>query len=222
MDRVGSRAPSRGDHERSTFGELRALVPRRPLSYPESLRIAELQARRLLALYGIKEAPVPTDFISELPRVEVVFANDSPVSGSVHWDGHDWIVVVNGREREPRRRFSLAHELKHVIDHTTRAFLYTGMPRMSAATQSERAADYFAACLLMPVAWLKQASADGCRSAAEFASRFGAPTRVADQRLHQVGLAPSLSDQTKLPLNDQPLSDEPPELDAGIAEGGSQ
>ena len=203
-------------NESSALSELRALVPRRPLRYTEALRIAELQAQRLLTLAGIADAPVPTDLFSRLPRIEVVFADDSPVSGSAHWDGHDWIIVVNAREREPRRRASLAHELKHVIDHTTHSFLYSGMPRMTAAEQAERAADYFAGCLLMPTNWLKQASADGCRTAEQFASRFGVSSRLADKRLHQVGLAPSLTDQVRLPLDDPRPGSDPLELDPTI------
>lgn len=222
MHTVGTDASTWLDLEGSALAELRELVPRRPLSYTKALRIAELQAQRLLALAGIEEAPVPTDLFSRLPRIEVVFANDSPVSGSAHWDGHDWIIVVNAREREPRRRFSLAHELKHVVDHTTRSFLYTGMPRITAAAQSERAADYFAGCLLMPTNWLKQASADGCRTAAEFGSRFGVPIRFADTRLHQVGLAPPLTQQVTLSLNDPRPENDPLEPDTAAATGGSQ
>ncbi|MDO8591357.1 MAG: ImmA/IrrE family metallo-endopeptidase, partial [bacterium] len=97
-------------------------------------------------------------------------------------DGHDWIIVVNAREREPRRRASLAHELKHVIDHTARSFLYSGMPRMTAAAQAERAADYFAGCLLMPTNWLKQASADGCRTPSPTGKPWRPPSTTAPTR----------------------------------------
>jgi predicted transcriptional regulator len=188
--------------EPSALAALRALVPRRPLSYSEALRVAELQADLLLRLAKIKEPPVPTDIVSRLPRMQVVCVGDSPVAGSVHWDGHDWIVVVNSRQHEPRRRYSLAHEFKHVIDHTTRAFLYTGMPRMTAAEQAERAADYFAGCLLMPHRQLKAAATDGCRTAAEYASRFVVPTAAAEKRLAQLGLAPPRSRQVRLVLED--------------------
>lgn len=182
----------------SPLSALRSLVPRRPLAYQESLRIAELQAQLLLDLAQVKGPPVPTDALSLLPRTKVVYLDDSPIAASAHWDGRDWIIVVNGRQREPRRRHSLAHELKHVIDHTTRSFLYTGTPRVTPPEQTERAADYFADCLLMPFAWLRHASSSGCQTANEYASRFVVPVGAAKKRLNQVGLAPR--DSRQLPL----------------------
>ncbi|TAM95190.1 MAG: ImmA/IrrE family metallo-endopeptidase [Rhizobiaceae bacterium] len=141
---------------------------------------------------------MPTDVLSLIPHMKVVYLDDSPIAASAHWDGRDWIIVVNARQREPRRRHSLAHELKHVVDHTTRSFLYAGTPRMAPLEQAERAADYFAGCLLMPFGWLRKASADDCRTANEYAIRFAVPVGAAKKRLTQVGLAPENSRQ--LPL----------------------
>ena len=195
--------PNPKDNGEGALVQLRALVPRRPLRYAESLRIAELQAERLLMLAEIEEAPVPVDFIGQLPRIEVVFADDSPVAGSAHWDGHDWIIVINARKRATTRRYSLAHEFKHVVDHTTHSHLYTGMPRMTPAQQAEQAADFFAGCLLMPSDRLREAARDGLRTTAQFASRFGVPMKVAERRLHQVGLAPDKAQQIHLRLEDR-------------------
>ena len=50
---------------------LRDGVPIRPLTYPEALRVAELQATKLLVLSGVKEPPFPEAAISGLPRVQV-------------------------------------------------------------------------------------------------------------------------------------------------------
>ncbi len=49
---------------------LRDLVPIRPLTIVEALRIAELQATKLLELQGVTEPPVPEEIITELPRVQ--------------------------------------------------------------------------------------------------------------------------------------------------------
>jgi predicted transcriptional regulator len=174
----------------SVLAQLRHLVPRRPLRYSDAFRIAELQATRLLALARIPAPPVPYELIALLPHVEVVSAEDVPISGSAHWDGHRWLIVLNSRDSLVQQRYSLAHELKHVIDHTTRSFLYTGMPGMTAAEQAERAADYFAGCLLMPEAWLRDAWLAGCERRAQFGRRFGVPATAAEQRLSQIGLAP--------------------------------
>ena len=189
------------DAESSALAQLRALVPRHPLLYSHALQIAERQANLLLRLAHAKEPPVPSEIISSLPRIEVILDRGSPVAGSAHWDGRDWLLIVNSRKHEPTRRFSLAHEFKHVIDHSTRGFLYTGMPQMTAAEQGEGAADYFASCLLMPTAWLQRASTSGCRTTAEFARRFNVPHRVAATRLTQLGLAPEQTRQLPLPLD---------------------
>lgn len=156
-----------------------------------------MQADLLLRIASVTEAPVPAEIIFGLPRMQVVY-DDSPVSGSAHWDGRDWIVVVNQRQREPRRRVTLMHELKHIIDHTTRAFLYTGMARLSPIEQAEQAAEFFAGCLLMPSSQIRKAAAGDCRTAQDFARRFIVPVGFAARRLHQLGLAPDQSRQMLL------------------------
>jgi Zn-dependent peptidase ImmA (M78 family) len=176
--------------ERSALAQLRAFVPRRPMRYAEALRIAEHQAHWLLHLARAKEPPVATELITSLPRVEVVVADQALVSGSAHWSGRAWVIVLNGHERQPRQRFALAHELKHVIDHTTRSFLYTGMPGMTSAEQAERGADYFAGCLLVPRTWLRAACAHGNAEAPRIGRRFKVPVPVARLRLAQCGLVP--------------------------------
>jgi len=187
---VGTKRRSPADGQHGTLAALRDLVPRRPLRYAEALRIAEQQAELLLRLAGLKEPPVPIELITSLPRLQVV-AEDVPVSGSAHWDGKNWLIVLNMREHQPRRRFALAHEFKHIIDHTTRSFLYDAMPSMNPVEQAERAADYFAGCLLMPRRWLKKACATGEKTPQEVARLFGVPVPIAEARLTQCGLAPS-------------------------------
>jgi hypothetical protein len=173
----------------SVLAQLRTFSPRRPIRYAEALRIAEHQAYWLLHLADAKEPPVPSDLITALPRIEVVTDAQPLVSGSAHWSGRTWVIVLNARERRPRQRFALAHEFKHVIDHTTKSFLYTGMPGMTAAEQAERAADYFAGCLLVPRTWLRKACAHGRRTPREIARLFNVPVPLARTRLNQCGLA---------------------------------
>src|SRR5438132_5978671 len=91
---------------------LRELVPRRRLTYAESLRIAELQANRLLELFDVRGPLVPGELVSELPRIEIRYLPVLPVSGSAHWDGGRWIITLNASEAYVRRRFSLMHEFK--------------------------------------------------------------------------------------------------------------
>jgi Zn-dependent peptidase ImmA (M78 family) len=94
---------------------------------------------------------------AELPRVLVRTDVDLPVSGCTSWQNGRWLIVLNGAEPLVRQRFSLAHEFKHAVDHRFRHELYFDRPGLSATTQAEYAADYFAACLLMPKRWLYRA-----------------------------------------------------------------
>jgi hypothetical protein len=97
--------------------QLRDKVPLRPLLMSEALRLSELQAQRFLAMTGITEPAVPERIIAELPRLRVARMSPFPTSGASHWSLGQWLVVVNGSEPLTRQRFSLAHELKHIIDH---------------------------------------------------------------------------------------------------------
>src|SRR6202521_2060971 len=126
----------------SVLATLRALVPPRMLTHAESLRIAELQANRLLEIFGIAGPRVPSELVAELPRLEVRLEVDLPVSGSTHWERGRWIITLNASEPTVRQRFSLMHEFKHILDHTTRPFLYGDVANdEQAAARAERAAD---------------------------------------------------------------------------------
>src|SRR5690349_13518682 len=90
----------------SVLATLRELVPNRPLYQSESLRIAELQANRLLELLDIDEDRISTSIVAMLPRIEVRNRHGMPVSGSTYWENGRWIVAINADEPWARRRFS--------------------------------------------------------------------------------------------------------------------
>jgi hypothetical protein len=147
----------------SVLRSLRQLMPHRVLSYSEALQRAEAQATRLLALHEISAGPVPMEIVTEQPRIRLEHAYDLPVSGSAVWDGSYWIITLNAGEFDLRQRFSLLHEYKHIIDHPTR-HLIMGDKQLSADDMAEKVADYFAACVLMPKAWIKAAYFGGIQS----------------------------------------------------------
>lgn len=170
---------------------LRDLIPLRPRSHAEALRLAELQATRLLALTDTTTGPVPEGVVSELPGVEVRYATgrDAPVSGLCKWEKGRYLIVVNGLEPLGRQRFSLAHELKHVLDYPFVATLYPALPGMTAAQRGELVCDYFAACLLMPRSWVKRAWCnDRIQEVAQLARRFDVSVQAMQVRLTALGL----------------------------------
>lgn len=175
---------------RSVVADLRQLAPRRPLSMPEARLLAEHQASKLLRLTGVTEPPVPEQAIELLPRIEVHYRARRGLSGTAKWTGGRWVILVNRNDTWGRQRFSLAHEFKHVLDWSRAEALYRD-GYYTAHYQAERAADAFAAALLMPKAWLKRAFYDeGIRDEHVLARRFQVSVasmrfRIDELRLHE-------------------------------------
>jgi Zn-dependent peptidase ImmA (M78 family) len=180
-------ADNNQDKERSVLASLRSMVPPRRLQFTEALRIAEWQASRLLALSDIDHEPVPGELVSSLPRIRIQY-RDLPTSGLSFWDGKMWVVCLNRSEPTTRCRFTLFHELKHIIDHGRTGLLYAGSQRHSADEQAEQAADYFAGCALVPRQFLKRAWGRQVQRPMVLARLFDVSPRAISVRLDQVGL----------------------------------
>jgi hypothetical protein len=142
----------------STITRLRDIVPLRRLSTAEALRVAEAQANRLLRLSGLTEPPVGEEIIAELPGIEIERVTPAKAHAAAQWSHGRWLILLNAAETRGRQRFSLAHELKHILDNPFVTILYPGRSDLA-----EQVCDYFAACLLMPRRWLRQAWAEGMR-----------------------------------------------------------
>jgi predicted transcriptional regulator len=168
---------------------LRDLVPIRPLTYPEALRVAELQATTFLRLSGLDGPPVPETAISELPRVQVERMFPAVMAGGAQWSLGRWLIVLNGANATGRQRFSLAHEFKHILDHPFIPVLYPPVGAMSSHEREEQVCDFFAACLLMPRPWLKRVWASGSQDLRALARRFEVSKQAMQVRLEQIGLA---------------------------------
>ncbi len=80
------------------------------------------------------------------------------------------------------------HEFKHVLDHTTKQYLYRDRPLQTAAEQAERVADYFAACLLMPKKVVVRLWCQGHQNIIELAARLQVSPAALRYRLDQLGL----------------------------------
>jgi len=171
------------------IAEVRTLCPSRPLAAWEARTVAERQAYRLLALLGVSEPPFPEQAIEFLPRLEVHYRRTRRLAGALSWSGGHWCIVINRDDPWGRQRFSLCHETKHLIDHPIRTAIYRDGRFGSGDLQAERAADYFAACLLMPKAWVKRAFYDeGDRDPRILARAFQVSTAAMRFRLDQLGL----------------------------------
>ncbi len=174
---------------RGVIAQLRDSVPIRPLTRIEALSIAERQALRLLELSGVTGPAVPETVIAELAKVQVTRSQRLLQSGMSAWEHGRWKIVVNANDSRLRQRFSLAHELKHIIDHPFARQLYGAVDPHDRDDWVELVCDYFAGCLLMPRPWLKRAWTAGSQRTGALAQRFDVSQAAMQTRLSQTGLA---------------------------------
>ena len=98
------------------------------------------------------------------------------------------------------------HEFKHIVDHTTKDFLYHDRPANSAYEQAERVANYFAACLLMPKRVVKRLWFKGPQDIERLAEKLRVSPAALRYRLDQLGLTepPSRCSATSTPRRARP------------------
>lgn len=174
---------------RGVIASLRDMVPIRPLTRIEALGVAERQALRLLELTAVTGPPVPERILHELPRIEVTRSGRIGASGAAAWESGRWRIVLNGNDSRLRQRFSLFHELKHIIDHRFASQLYGAIDPHEHDDWIESVCDYFAGCALMPRPWVKRAWTTGPQRLAALAHRFDVSQSAMRTRLAQIGLS---------------------------------
>jgi Zn-dependent peptidase ImmA (M78 family) len=166
--------------------ELRSIVPSRRLTFLEARMLAERQATHLLQHAEITDPCVPSSVVTELPFLTVGTRPLLRSSGATQWVKPRWVMVLNSLEPHTRQRFSLGHELKHVLDHGRVDVLYGTSDDRSAAV--EHLCDYFSACLFMPRTWLKNAYASGIQNVFDLAELFDVSAQAMQVRLLQLGI----------------------------------
>lgn len=132
---------------------------------PERARVA---ARRVLADFGVKNAPVPVERIIKSRNIALQYAPlDSELSGMAFIRDGVGIIGINSLHHPNRQRFSAAHELAHHelhaseisdevhVDKTFRVLLRDDVTSMGV-DPLEIEANAFAAELLMPAEILKE------------------------------------------------------------------
>lgn len=175
--------------EPSLLARLRRLMPRRPLSFQDAKRVAELQASTLLRERAIPIGRVSEQLIAELPRIDVQYRDRLPGSGFTTWERGAWRIGINRSEPAVRQRFTLAHELKHVLDASHEDAVYGHLPKgPSRDRHVEAVCDHFAACLLMPRAWVKRLWGEGIQDLSLLARHFDVSQAAMHIRLQNLGL----------------------------------
>jgi Zn-dependent peptidase ImmA (M78 family) len=119
----------------------------------------EDHANSLLRRLGITEPPIPVEELAEGVDALIVRNNfDGPESGFTLRDGERIIIGINTRTSRKRQRFSIAHEIGHVVLHPLNTLIVDHSVRMDwrddvsslGTNKQEIEANAFAAALLMP------------------------------------------------------------------------
>lgn len=168
---------------------LRELGPNRRLNWREAWSVAERQAIRLLELTAVTEPPVHSFIITALPGISVDYADEWPTAGGAieHYGG--WRIVIRASDPPARKRFTLFHEFKHVIDdRQVDRMLYDSPGGRTAGEKAETICNYFAACALMPRRWIKRDWGHGIQSLEELTRRYCVSEEAMVYRLHDLGL----------------------------------
>jgi Zn-dependent peptidase ImmA (M78 family) len=123
------------------------------------MRRADMEADRLLKEYHVHEPPVPVGDIARGEGAQIARDRfEGNESGFILRDGKMTIIGVNTLTSRRRQRFTIAHELGHlllhegkplIVDHSIRVNFRNDVSSM-ATDDEEIEANAFAASLLMP------------------------------------------------------------------------
>ena len=180
--------------------KLRRPVPMRAVTYYEAINIAKLQARKARHLLDMTAPHADLGWILALPgvRVEALPLHEvreiagTDASGfTKRLRGGGYFIGVNKNASHTHRRFTLAHEFKHLLDYPYVKTLYSRLGQGDEEQyhkQLERIADTFAAHFLMPSTLLKQVWTTPLQDVPALAGLFTVSEQAMRIRLENEGL----------------------------------
>ena len=167
------------------------------------------EARNLLAELEVQEPPVPVRKLarSRGARVVSVPGNEADIDGFLYQKDNEVVIGVNRDQAPVRQRFTIAHELGHLllhkhnnqvhVDRGFRVRLRSGLSS-EGTDRDEMEANRFAAELLMPIEFLRTDLekrefdlADDSEIKA-LAKHYGVSTQALAIRLNGLGYAPAV------------------------------
>jgi Zn-dependent peptidase ImmA (M78 family) len=129
---------------------------------------SERGAQELLSRFDIQEPPVPVEQMAEALGVQLQFVPyENEMSGMLYRDKEReaTVIGINSFHAPTRQRFSIGHELGHLMLHTQRLMFVDKLFRVASAPaetdvahrREEIEANSFAAALLMPEQFIDDA-----------------------------------------------------------------
>jgi hypothetical protein len=128
---------------------------------PKNSRIFRL-VRRLAEHYkmeaGVTHPPVPENVITRAPDglpIEVRRVPLKAYHGAVWQVNDSWVVHLNSQDTPAKQRFTLYHEIFHILAHGKATPVFKRRFSIKEGTFNELIADHFSACLLLDEMRLK-------------------------------------------------------------------
>lgn len=155
------------------------------------LRNAQVSVTGLLRTFAMTTPPIDVQRLASRMGVDVLFDPDLECAGVLRaaLDPPSAVMTIRERDAEVRRRFTIAHEIGHlllhpIVDVVYRDDSYRGTGRPWASRESE--ANAFAAELLIPDFMLGPV-VRAIPSVSKLASAFGVSDRAMEIRLRHAG-----------------------------------
>jgi len=124
------------------------------------MKRAEKQAYKVLRENNISKPPVPIEKIATVHGASLSyepFEDKDAISGMLFRDGKKIVIGINSAHGRTRQRFSIAHELGHLLLHEGKLFVdkvarinLRDETSSKATDREEIEANSFAAAILMP------------------------------------------------------------------------
>ncbi len=173
--------------------ELRAALPARRLTIREGMLTAERQAALLRWQMGADgHVRLDTAQLRSMPFVrKIIYRPGLAKSGLTTKTASGWVIVLRDDEPIVRQRFSLCHEIKHILDDEAMERCGGGLYHSAGLTSdeaAERICDHFAACLLMPKTQLRRDWVSGQQDLGGLARRYHVSKAAMEVRLRTLGL----------------------------------
>ncbi len=147
------------------------------------------RARRLTSVSDL-HFPIDLERIAREMNAEIRYTPDlsQAVSGCVCPPDDiclkKYLIIINANRLPGQQRFTVAHELWHIIARDCFEVTFSGMlNRSGEIAWKERCADIFAAELLMPESRIRDCYASGLRDVALFCEHFGVSRSAMEIRL---------------------------------------
>jgi hypothetical protein len=182
------------DSDESDFAypaDVRFKSPNCPLSGRVFKLIRKL-AKKCQMEAGLDCLPVPNNLITRaydnLP-IEVRKVSVRSYHGAV-WRLNDcWLIQLNNNDTPARQRFTLYHEIFHILAHCKATPVFKKVSCGSKGSFNELLADHFALTMLIPERWVKEKWTE-VKDVNQMAAIFDAPKSLMWFVLHHLHLIP--------------------------------